>query len=239
MVTPSYSLCCTGKRLIAPNVYELRFIKPEHFTFKAGQFVLFDVPLIETPADIQPRAYSIASAPADPELLFAIQLKPGGRASAWVEHVVSEGSVISAKGPFGFFTIDPESKHQLVLLATGAGVVPFRSHIRWLLLEEKSSMPIRLVFGGRHEENLFWMNEFRELARVHPHFHFHPSLTQPSAEWKGEEGRVQAVCERLIADFSNVNLYVCGSPAMVADVKKTALDVWHMEKKNVHTEGYV
>lgn len=239
MATPSYSLTCTRKHLIAPGVYQLHFIKPEHFTFKAGQFVLFDVPLLDTPHDIQPRAYSIASSPGEAELLFTVQLKPGGRASAWIEKRVDAGTVITAKGPFGLFTVNPLSEKEHIFMATGAGVVPFRSHIRWLLLEARSPLRIRLIFGGRHEVNLFWTQEFTELAREHPQFRFHPSLTQPDNRWTGEVGRVQTICERLISDFSSVTVYACGSPAMVADVKNTALNAWHMEKKDVHTEGYI
>jgi len=41
----SFTGTCLQKTLLAPSVYELRCEKPTDFSFKAGQFVLFDVPL--------------------------------------------------------------------------------------------------------------------------------------------------------------------------------------------------
>jgi hypothetical protein len=105
MVTPSYTVTCTYKKLIAPGVYEFAFTKPEGFTFKAGQFVLFDVPLLTNPTDMQARAYSIASTPEDLELLFAIKIVPGGRMSTFVEEALREGTTLTMKGPFGVFEI--------------------------------------------------------------------------------------------------------------------------------------
>ncbi len=114
MPTPSHTIVCTGKRLVAPNVYELAFQKPALFPFKSGQFVLFDVPLLTHPDDIQPRALSIASSPNEGELLFAVKLKEGGRASEWVKKTLHEGISARMQGPLGLFTITPEESQRYV-----------------------------------------------------------------------------------------------------------------------------
>ncbi|MBI3619465.1 hypothetical protein HY213_05540, partial [Candidatus Peregrinibacteria bacterium] len=59
MPLPVHTIRCLSLRVIAPDVYEVVFTKPEGFSFRAGQFVLFDVPLIENRDDIQTRAFSI------------------------------------------------------------------------------------------------------------------------------------------------------------------------------------
>ena len=47
MKTKEYKVVCTRNEKIAEGIYEMVFTKPAGFFFKAGQFVLFDVPLIE------------------------------------------------------------------------------------------------------------------------------------------------------------------------------------------------
>ncbi len=147
MAIPVYTIVCTFKKLIARGVYELRFSRPAGFTFKPGQFVLFDVPLVNGPhppapfptgrgGDLfQTRALSIASTPEESDLLFVVKLLPGGRLSRWIEEVLKEGSKVSLKGPFGNFVLTPsppdplsqgERGSGLFFIATGAGIAPFR-----------------------------------------------------------------------------------------------------------------
>ncbi len=239
MPVPIYTSVCTHKSLLAPNVYELRFSKPDNLTFKAGQFLLWDVPLPDNPKDIQPRAYSIASAPADTDLLFCIKLKEGGRASVWIDRQLKAGDRVVMKGPFGNFTVDPASEKKLVLMATGAGVAPFHAHVKWLLNDQKSQRQVYLFFGARHPQDFFWMDEFRELARLHPQFHFHACLSGADVNWSGDRGHVQDVAQKKLQEFSDASLYICGAPAMVADIKKLALEHWKVAKADLHVEGYV
>jgi ferredoxin-NADP reductase len=239
MPVVSYTTICTRKTLIAPSVYEFTLKKPEGFFFKAGQFVLFDVPLLTSAADIQPRAYSIGSSPQEEELLFCIKLKPGGRASEWIEKRVEAGTEVTFKGPFGAFVIDPAGKSPHLFVGTGAGVVPFRSHLKWLLDEQKDTRPLQLLFGVRNAEDLFWTTEFERLAGEYKNFQFLPSLTAPKSDWQGKSGRVQMTIPSLIADPSHAHVFVCGAPEMVTDVKKLCVETLKMEKKQVHGEGYV
>ena len=124
MPTPSHTLVCTSKEFIAPGTVELRFSKPEGFTFMPGQFLLFDVPLIGNPTDLQPRAYSIASTPEEDDLLFVVKLIPGGRFSRYCEEMLAVNDELTAKGPLGRFVIDPLPDAHIILLATGAGMAP-------------------------------------------------------------------------------------------------------------------
>src|SRR5687768_9109491 len=97
----TYTVGCLRNDVIADGVYEFELEKPAGFSFKPGQFVLFDVALVEKPDDIQTRAFSIASAPSEDTLLFVAKMIPGGRASRWIEELLRRGSVVSMKGPFG------------------------------------------------------------------------------------------------------------------------------------------
>lgn len=237
MTTPSYTIACTRKFEVAPGVLEIAFQKPEGFTFKAGQFVLFDVPMITRPSDIQPRALSLASSPDEPELLFVAKLKASGRLSEWAEKMLTVGSKALVKGPFGLFTLRPGDR-EILFVATGAGLAPFRGQIPHALTHG-DTREMHLVFGVRTEADLFWVKIFEDLASKHSNFKLHLCLSGGSESWTGFRGRVQAKLPALIPNPLAIDLYICGAPEMVADVKKMATEALKMPKANVHAEGYI
>ncbi len=239
MAVPTFTITCTEKTLVAPGVYQIRFTKPEGFSFKAGQFVLFDVPLVADPTNIQQRAYSVASTPAEPDLLFSIKLVDGGRASMWIEQVLRLGTTVPMKGPFGVFVLQPEkTPKNYAFICTGAGVAPFRGQIKHAL-EAGEKRKMDLLFGARNKADLFWVEEFSALAKRYPNFALHTSLTSGEADWSGHRGRVQVVAPQIIGDqMPNTCVYICGAPEMVKDVKAHCLE-WGIPKADVHAEGYM
>jgi len=238
MAVPTFTVACLSKKHLAKDVYELTFEKPEGFTFKAGQFILFDVPHPDNASDIQARAYSIASSPDDPELLFLICLTEGGRMSRWITEKCKDGKKLTMKGPFGTFVLDEDPAKELLFLATSTGLAPFWSQLRYALLRE-DKRPMTLIYGARSEADLFYTEELKTLAAAHPNLDLHITLSQPSDSWQGLRGRVQTLVPTVVTDITRAVVYACGSPAMTLDIKKTALEEWGLTKKDVHVEGYI
>ncbi len=238
MPVPSYQLVCTGNKKIAHDVYEFRFRRPGEFTFRAGQFVLFDVALADDPLNIQTRAFSIASTPVEDDLLFVAKLKEGGRASAWIESRLKEGDIVRTQGPFGNFLINKDNPKDLLFICTSTGIGPFRSQIIDAL-EAGFNKQIDLVFGVRHQNELFWKEEFQALAQKYENFNLHIALSGENPEWDGHKGRVQTLVTMIVDDFSKKNVYVCGSPEMTKEMKRLALEEWKIEKADLHVEGYI
>lgn len=240
MAVPTYTVTCLKKKEIAPGIYELVFEKPEGFQFKPGQFILFDVPLVENPTDVQTRAFSLASTPVERDLLFLIKITPNGRMSRWIEEVCQEGSQLVMKGPFGLFVLDEKTEKNYLFVATGTGIAPFRGHVKYLLEQKGDTRKMDLVFSMREIKDLFWIDEFRAIEQAFPNFKFHVSLTtKNSVDWHGHKGRVQEIIPQIVPDFGAVNVYICGMPQMVADLKKMCIETWGLEKKDLHVEGYI
>ncbi|MBP9750820.1 MAG: hypothetical protein KBC95_03150 [Candidatus Peribacteraceae bacterium] len=239
MPTPSYVLRCLKKELVARDTYELFFERPAGFTFKGGQSVLWKVPLVEDETDIQPRAYSIASGPSEPELRFVIRLKEGGRTSRWIVERLEVGSMMEMQGPFGLFTLKHESPPPAYLfIATGTGIAPFRAHV--LELGEKGYKGrIDVVFGVRDEQDVFWKEELAEWSRCFPECFTHYALSQPSSEWTGHRGRVQTLVPLIAKDVATREIYVCGSPVMTKELKGLCLEQWGSAKERLHVEGFI
>lgn len=238
MPVPHFTTTCLSNRIIARDIYEFRLHKPEGFSLKAGQFVLFPVALPEHPADVQTRAFSIASAPHEKELLFVAKMKEGGRASRWIAETLKAGSEVSLQGPFGFFTLQSENPKEYLLACTSTGVAPFRGQILDALTAGDHRR-IDLLYAVRSEEDLFWSEELLALSREHEHFHLHITLSQPGSGWTGHRGRVQEVLPRVVADISLRQIYICGNPTMTMEMKKMCLEQWGMDRKDVHVEGYI
>lgn len=238
MPVPSFITACLTNRVIARDIWEFHLKKPEGFSFQSGQFVLFDFPLVDAPSDIQTRAFSIACAPYEEDLIFVAKMKEGGRASRWISEMLQEGTSIRMQGPFGMFTLKSENAKPYLFIATSSGVAPFRAHIFDALQRgEKRSMD--LVYCVRTEEDLFWHEVFSEAARKHPQFSLHTTLSAGSDSWKGHRGRVQIVAKEAVPDAALRQIYICGSPAMTMDMKKICLEEWKMDRKDVHVEGYI
>jgi len=238
MPTPDYQITCTKNLLIAKGIYDVRFTKPEGFSFEAGQFVLFDVPLLDDSNDIQTRAYSIASTPHENELIFVIKLIEGGRASKWVEESLSEGTNVRMQGPLGRFLVESGDDDDLLFLCTSTGIAPFRSQIL-TEIQSESGRKMELFFGNRHEEDIFWKEEFEALAKEHDFFTFHPVLSKPSDKWEGHCGHVQDVVAPSKDALHDKHIYICGNPAMADELKKLSLEEWNVVNERLHVEGFI
>ena len=238
MPTPQYHICCTKNDRIARDVYEIHCEKPDGFTFQAGQFILFDVPLIEDETDIQTRAFSLASSPLEDELIFAMKLVEGGRASRFIEQKLHVGTTLRMQGPFGVFHLDQDTEKEYVLICTSTGNAPFRSQLM-TILPSGDTRRIDLIYGVRAKEDLFWKEEFEALAREYDNFYLHIALSQPEETWKGHRGRVQTLVPQIVRDWSQKKVYACGNPDMTGDIKKLCLEEWGVGKEDFHMEGYI
>lgn len=239
MPLPVFTAPCTRHRKIADGTFEFSLKRPQGFSFKAGQFVMFQVPLADNPADVQGRAFSIASAPCEEELLFVAKIKAGGRAGQWISERLQEGDLVSFTGPLGNFTLAaPEKEERLLFLATTSGVAPLRSQIVEALASG-DRRPMDLMFCVRQETELFWTESLATLAKDHVNLHVHVVVSRPSNGWQGNAGHVQDIAEKVLSDLSARSLYICGSPEMVKDVRAKALTEWKIPKERIHSEDYV
>jgi ferredoxin-NADP reductase len=74
------------------------------------------------------KAFSLASAPADPEVLIGTRLQSGSPYKLALS-ALRPGHQVILRGPILNFTVDP-TVHQAVFLAQGVGITPYRSLLR-------------------------------------------------------------------------------------------------------------
>ncbi len=238
MPLPSFQITCTKNELIARDVYEVWFQKPADFHFKAGQYIMIDVPLIENENDIQVRAYSMASTDSNDNLVFAIKLISGGRMSRWIVERLKVGTTMRMQGPLGIFTLSDTSSRDVVMICTGTGNAPFISMLE-KAIEMGDKRKFDIIYGVRCYEDLFWEEKLKTLEKQNKNIRVHMTLSQPSADWKGLQGYVQDIIPGLNLNLMEKEIYVCGSPIMTSVVKKLFLEEWGVPKAQLHVEGYI
>jgi ferredoxin-NADP reductase len=126
-----------------------------------------------------------------------------------------------------------------IFLATGTGVAPFRSMLRWLLADESrhQGKQLWLLFGNRCEADIYYHEEFIDLAARHPNFHYLPTLSRSSADWRGLRGYVQQHVPEIVQSRSDMHAYICGLDKMVK-ANRELLKSMGWDRKSIRYEKY-
>lgn len=194
------------------KLVRLEFIEPDSMSFKPGQYAQLKVPGLEII-----RAYSIASNPKmTHQIELIIRMVPKGKATTYVHKALRLGDKAIVTGPYGNFYLKEDSDKDIVCIAGGSGKAPIRSILHFL---KDRNMPrkVKYFFGARSKKDLYYTEEFVQLAKEYPNFEYIPALSDPLPEdnWEGDVGLITDVVDRYCDDLSDSEAYLCGSPGMI------------------------
>jgi len=185
-----------------------------HFGFVPGQWLSVKANTPE--GEEMTRAYSIASPPAENgHLALCLNRVHDGYMSNYLCSL-DAGAEVSFQGPFGNFILHPPVRDTL-FVATGTGIAPLRSMLHWLLAEHDRhrGRQFWLLFGARRKQDIYYREEFEQLAAQHANFHFLPTLSRGEAEWKGLRGYAQEHVPGIVGTRTDMHAYICGVAKMV------------------------
>ena len=218
VVRPAVQHCMEFDAEIAAIIDEtadtktLRLSRPRDFNFIAGQFV--NVTLCAPDGKRVRRAYSIASSPLDPHLDLTVRRMPGGIVSTILTTEVTVAQRLNLRGPYGRFLLEDR---EMVWIAGGSGIVPFRSMWRYLD-QTSSSAPFTLLYATKNAEQIIFRDELAALARGRNPV-LHTFTADAPAVWNGFRGRVdRRMLSAVVRDFEGPLFYLCGPPVMCDDV---------------------
>jgi NAD(P)H-flavin reductase len=194
----------------------LRLLEPKEIAFKAGQFVSFDVPNPAT-GRTATRPYSIASPPGERSAVtLVLNLVPGGPGSSYL-FGLKPGDETRFKGPAGTFYLRDEPDRDVLLIATGTGIAPFRSMLLDLA-DRRFPRAVTLYWGLRSQRDLYYQDQLAALAVRLPNFTAVITLSRPEPGWAGETGRVTRLAETRLQSVKDLAVYLCGNSGMLQDV---------------------
>lgn len=209
-----------GIRSLTHDVREIRFTleNPDTIAFKPGQFVSFDVVNPRTGRTVT-RPYSIASPPSQRHAVtLVLNLIPGGPGSTYL-FGLREGDPVQFKGPAGTFYLRDEPERDLLFVATGTGIAPFRCML-YDLAEREFPRTVTLFWGLRSQRDLYYQDELEALTRQLPRFTAITTLSRPEPGWTGEVGRVTRLAEERLRSVTYLAVYLCGNSGMLRDVSQ-------------------
>ncbi|MBQ2441298.1 MAG: NADH:ubiquinone reductase (Na(+)-transporting) subunit F, partial [Paludibacteraceae bacterium] len=165
------------------------------------KFGMYDLHCVNTEPTV--RAYSMANYPDEGDIItltvriatppFKPKPQVGfmdvnpGIASSYI-FSLKPGDKVMMSGPYGDFHPVFDSKREMIWVGGGAGMAPLRAQIMHMLKTlHTKDREMHYFYGARAIDEVFFMEDFLELEKEYPNFHFHLALDRedPKADSLG------------------------------------------------------
>ena len=156
--------------------------------------------------------FALASAPGDQAFEFLIK-KGSGLSAGLFENGV--GSSVSMTGPVGKgFPIGDYKNRDLLLMAAGTAIAPFRSVIRYILKNRGDFSKVILIYGVREPAHFAYQDEIEDWREQGINVVL--TVSQPgNADWNGAIGYVQHRLEDVSVHLKDPVALICGMKDMM------------------------
>lgn len=259
---PPQKIKFLSKKEVAIGTNEFDFAKPLEFSYAAGQYLIWRFPDL-SPVDEKgnQRDLTISSAPFEKHLSFATRLRDTSFKN-WVLQM-HPGDEIEIDGPHGHLVLPEKTNKEVVFLAGGIGVTPFKS-IAVQAARDKSPQKIKLFHFDKSAKDMPYFQELHDLHKINPNFQYIPALTTPTPDWSSDNGHLtpdllkkylntnpariaparnashtEAGGTQSVAGGLNSYLYfAAGPPAMVEAIRDTLVYEAKISAENILSENF-
>ena len=196
------------------------------------------------------RAYSMANHPAEGDIVMLnVRIAtpppgtdfPPGISSSYIFNL-KPGDKVTISGPYGEFFIH-ESDREMCYIGGGAGMAPMRSHIFHLFHTLKTNRKVTFWYGARSKREMFYDEDFKNIAAKFPNFSYNVALSEPLPEdnWDGPVGFIhQVVYENYLKNHpapEDIEYYMCGPPMMISAVNNMLYNLG-VEKEMIYYDEF-
>ena len=208
------------------------------------------------------RAYSMANYPAEGDrFMLTVRIatppfkpKPQtgfmdvspGIASSYI-FTLKPGDKVIMSGPYGDFHPIFDSKKEMIWVGGGAGMAPLRAQIMHMTKTlHTRDREMHYFYGARSLSEVFYLEDFLEIEKEYPNFHFHLALDRPDpvadeAGVKYTAGFIAPVMyETYLKDHEapeDCEYYMCG-PAMMSKTVNEVLDKCGVDPSSIHYDNF-
>ncbi len=188
----------------------------------------------------------IATPPFKPKPEVGFQDVMPGIASSYI-FTLKPGDKVLMSGPYGDFHPIFDSKKEMMWIGGGAGMAPLRAQIMHLTktLHTKDRV-MNFFYGARALNEVFYLDDFLNLEKEFPNFHFHLALDRPDpaadkAGVKYTPGFVhQVIYDTYLKNHENpedIEYYMCG-PGPMSKAVNSMLDSLGVDPENIHYDNF-
>ena len=202
------------------DVTSFRFSRPASLEYKPGQFLFITIKQGEKELS---KHFSFSSSPTEyNHIEFTKKFTDHEYSLALKAAKVGDWARIDA--PYGQFTFEGEYS-KIALLGGGIGITPFMSICR-NASDKVLNSKITLFYGCRTENDLTFRKELEELAQKNSNLKLVFLVTEPTPQWKGISGIINAeMVMQQLPDYKENMFYTCGPPPMVEAMEKLVLNL--------------
>ena len=224
------------------------------------KFGLFDLKCVNTEDTV--RAYSMANYPAEGDrFMLTVRIatppfkpKPQtgfmdvnpGIASSYI-FTLKPGDKVIMSGPYGDFHPIFDSKNEMIWVGGGAGMAPLRAQIMHMTKTlHTTDREMHYFYGARALNEVFYLNDFLQLEKEYPNFHFHLALDRPdpaadAAGVKYVPGFVhQVMYDTYLKNHEapeDIEYYMCG-PGPMSNAVNKMLDSLGVDPESIHYDNF-
>lgn len=177
--------------------------------------------------DIITLTVRIATTPFKPRPEVGFQDVPTGIGSSYI-FSLKPGDKVMMSGPYGDFHPHLDSKKEMVWIGGGAGMAPLRAQIMYMTKTlHCTDRELHFFYGARALTEAFFLEDFWELEKEFPNFHFHLSLDRqdPKADEAGVNYytgfAVNCIRDTYLKEHEapeDCEYYLCGPPMLIKTV---------------------
>ncbi|MBD5422381.1 MAG: NADH:ubiquinone reductase (Na(+)-transporting) subunit F [Bacteroides sp.] len=188
----------------------------------------------------------IATPPFKPKPEVGFQDVMPGIASSYI-FTLKPGDKVLMSGPYGDFHPIFDSKKEMMWIGGGAGMAPLRAQIMHMTKTLNTrDREMHYFYGARALNEVFYLDDFLQLEKEFPNFHFHLALDRPdpaadAAGVKYTPGFVhQVIYDTYLKDHENpedIEYYMCG-PGPMSNAVNGMLDSLGVEPENIHYDNF-
>ena len=151
-----YTCKCAEITDLTYDIKQFRFelIEPKEINYIPGQYVQLRAPTYEKSKEEVYRAYSIASDPAEKNVIdLIIRLVPKGICTTYCFKYLKVGDEVKMNGPYGEFRLS-ETDAPIVFIAGGSGMAPIECMLHHMV-STNSKRNAKYYFGANTVKELF------------------------------------------------------------------------------------
>ncbi|NUP59599.1 MAG: oxidoreductase [Pseudarthrobacter sp.] len=232
------SLRFTGVRALTPGTSEFTFEPSRPVRFLPGQYMELDLPHAGSDGKGRRRVFSLASAPQDGLVKFGVRTAAPLSQAKKALLALQPGDELVATSVAGDFVLPRDPRRPVLLIAAGIGITPYVSHLSSGGLQERDAV---LLYLARNAEEVAFAGELREsgirvLVRLADGAEPPAGLAAAPGGTGDREGRLDAnALLALVPDIGAREVYVSGSPASAASLRRAAKSAG---ARRVHVDSF-
>lgn len=196
------------KKQEAPHTYSYIFRTDKKLDYIAGQFIELGITLHPASNALAKRWFSLSSSPTEQHLMITTRIEDGTTEFKATLQALQEGAEVSISGAMGDFVLPIDESIPLVFMASGIGITPYRSIIKWLSdsSQQRNITLLRVVRDGQDKV-------FEDV------FGHYPLTRYVTVQKSASQDILEAESLLQLANNDTMLLYTAGPEPLVESIK--------------------